>query len=315
MLYKNSLKILFSNFNIIWKSVLYFLITALISMVLLYLCVNPVYKLLLNNGVVDEAINIYSDFMASLNFSEMCKSISELVETFFEIILTNISKIWINFTGVALITLFLSVFLNNLTIMAFCNSLHYYMGSMNKLGFYSSFFDVLKKNLKVQITYFIISLPIKIINFLIIMMIFRLVTISWFWSIVGVFILVLSWVILLAFKFTLFSGWVPTMVIMNYGVFKSLKVSVKNAFRQFPRIFGNAIGVVLTLLCVYMLGIFTFFVGLIVIIPASYLFYSSFGMVSTYESQGMRYYVDIYNVITPKKKEIGDKLTDMKYIV
>jgi len=29
----------------------------------------------------------------------------------------------------------------------------------------------------------------------------------------------------------------------------------------------------------------------------------------------MRYYVDIYNVITPNKKEISDKLNDMKYII
>ena len=62
-------------------------------------------------------------------------------------------------------------------------------------------------------------------------------------------------------------------------------------------------------------GLFTCLVGLIVTVPASFLLYSSFGMVSAYESQGMRYYVDIYNVITPKKKERLDKLTDMKYIV
>lgn len=315
MLYKNSLKILFSNFNIVWKSILYFVLMFSGCAFLIYLCVNPVYKLLLSNGVVDDAINIYTDFISSLNFAELGIAIGEMLQKFFDVLIDNISKIWLNFTGIALISLFLSVFLNNLTIMASCNSLHYYMGSMNKLGFFSSFFDVLKKNIQVQLVYFFISLPLKVFNFWAIVTTFKLFRVSWLWSILGVFIIVLLYVILIAFKFTLFSGWIPTMVIMNYGVFKGLKVSFKNAFKQFPRMFGNAIGVVLTILCVNVLGLFTFFVGFIIIFPASYLFYSAFGMVATYENQGMRYYVDIYNVITPKKKEISDKLSEMKYIV
>lgn len=315
MLFKNSLKILFSNFNIVWKSILYFILVFSGCTFLIYLCVNPVYKLLVSNGLIDEVVNIYTNFITSLNFAELGISLGELIEKFVDVIVSNISKIWINFTGIAIITLFLSVFLNNLVIMASCNSLHYYMGSMNRLGFYSSFFDILKKNLKVQLVYFIISLPVKVINFALLLLTLKLFDLSLIWAILGVFIFVILYVILLAFKFTLFSGWIPTMVIMNYGVFKALKVSVKNTFKQFPRIFGNAVGMVLTMLCVNVLGVFTFFVGLIVIIPASYLFYSAFGMVSTYESQGMRYYVDIYNVITPKKKEISDKLSEMKYIV
>ena len=55
--------------------------------------------------------------------------------------------------------------------------------------------------------------------------------------------------------------------------------------------------------------------GLLISIPASFLLYSTFGMVVTYESQGMRYYVDVYNVITPQKRELTDKLSNMKYIV
>jgi len=45
------------------------------------------------------------------------------------------------------------------------------------------------------------------------------------------------------------------------------------------------------------------------------MLYCSFGMIVAFEGQGMRYYVDIYNVITPKKKETSDKLVEMKYIV
>jgi len=315
MLYKNSLKILFSNFNIVWKSIIYFLLVFSGSAFLIYLCINPVYKLMVQNGIIEEFLEIYTDFLTSLNFLELCKSVGVLGDKLFGVIVENISKIWLNFTGVALTILFLSVYLNNLTIMPMCNSLHYYMGSMNKHGYYSSYFDVFKKNLLAQLVYFIVSLPVKALICFAIVMTLKLFDISWIWSILGFFILVILWICLEAFKYTLFAGWMPTMVIMNYGVFKALRVSVKNAFRQFPRMFGNAVGIVLTQLCVYVLGVFTFFVGLIVIIPAGYLLYSSYGMVATYENQGMRFYVDIYNVVTPKKKEISDKLSDMKYII
>ena len=50
-------------------------------------------------------------------------------------------------------------------------------------------------------------------------------------------------------------------------------------------------------------------------IPISYMLYNVLGMVCLYEGQGMRYYVDVYNVITPQKRELTDKLNKMKYIV
>lgn len=315
MLYKNSIKILFSNFHIVWKSILYFLIVFLVSIGLLYLCINPIFLTLKESGIISEAVGIYTEFMTSLNLSEMGVAINELFESLFEVLINNISNLWISFAGIFLIIFVFSVILNNLSIMANCNSLHYYMGSMNKSGFYSSFYDTVGKSIKVQLAYFIVSLPIKIINLTLIILTFRLFKVSILWSILAVFITIVLYIILVAFKVTIFSGWIPTMVIMNYGVLKSLRVSIRNAFRKFPRIFGNAVGMVLTLFCAYGLVFFTFFVGLIIVIPATYLFYSCFGMVLTYESQGMRYYVDIYNVITPKKKEISDKLTDMKYIV
>ena len=97
---------------------------------------------------------------------------------------------------------------------------------------------------------------------------------------------------------------------------KNLKIAFKNSFRRFGRTFGGAVGVVLVMIILNgLLGVFTFLVGLLISIPMSFMLYSSYGMIVTYEAQGMRYYVDIYNVITPKKKENSDKLSEMKYIV
>ena len=190
------------------------------------------------------------------------------------------------------------------------------MGSMNKHGFYTSFGENFWKSLKVQIVYFFVSLPVVIMNITLLILGIKIFSLSWVLSLLSGFLIFLELVLLLAFKYSLFAGWIPTMVVMNYGVLKSLKVSIKNAFRIFSRVFSSSIGIVLTIIIINIVfGLFTFMAGLLISVPASYLLFSIFGMVVTYESQGMRYYVDVCNVVTPKKRERSDKLNNMKYVL
>lgn len=316
MIYKNSLKILFSNFDIVWKTILYYLLVFLITGGLCFLCINPIYKLLEDCGIITGFLTIYSDFLSNLNLTEFFVSLNELVEQLGLVLKDNLRVVWINFAGLGITIFFVRVFLNNLTIMASCNSLHYYMGSMNKHGFYASFRETFGRNIKAQLACFLVMFPLDVIYIGLFVLCLKLFSISFVMSIFAIILIIVGFALLISFKYSLFAGWIPTMCVMNYGVFKSLKTSVKNMFRIFPKVFSNAFGIVVTIvLSNVLIGTFTFMVGLILTVPASYLLYSIFGMVVTYEGQGMRYYIDVYNVITPKKKEISDKLKSMKYIV
>lgn len=316
MIYKNSLKILLSNFDIVWKTILYYIFLFFITGGLIFLCVNPIYKLLEQSGFIENITTVYADFLTNLNLTQLLLTINDLIVQFTSILTENLSTVWINFVGLAFVFIFLKTYLSNLTIMSSCNALHYYMGSMNKHSYVLSFKETFGQNLKAQLAYFVVSLPQKILYTLLFVLSLRLFDISFVMSIVSIFVIVIGFCLLLGFKYTLFAGWIPTMIVMNYSVFKSLKVSVKNSFRIFPRVFSNAVGIAITLILAnFLIGIFTFMVGLVITIPFSYLLLSAFGMVVTYEAQGMRYYVDVYNVITPKKKEISDKLKSMKYVV
>ena len=316
MLYKNSLKILFSNFKNVWKSALYFLGLAIVSIILIYICVRPIYSMLESSGFVAGLIDVYSSFMKSLNLENLLLSIKDLGVELLNILSSNIGALWINFLGIFCTVFVFDVFVANLSIMANCNSLNYYMGSMNENGFYMSSGDTLGKNIKVSIAHFFVSLPIKLIIVGLFVLSLKLFSLTWLWSVFAVFIIICMLVLLISFKTALFSAWVPTMVILNYGVWKSLKMSLKIVFKKFGRIYASAVGVVLTMMAVNVfLGLFPFGVGFIVSVPATYMFISSFGMVVAFEGQGMRYYVDIYNVITPIKKERSDKIKEMKYIV
>lgn len=316
MVYKNSIKLLFSNFNLVWKMALYFVIVFAICAGLLFLSLNPIYRMINEAGFINELVDLYTNFLSSLNLASALESLSNVIDSMFVFFADNISKIWINVVGVGLTVFFFNSFMHCLVNMASCKSLHLYIGSLTRQGFFTSFFENLGKNIRAQFCYYFVTLPFNILFVWLFVISLRLFGISWIMNILAVFIIVLEFILMMSLKTTLFSVWIPTIVVMNYGIFKSLRTSWKMVFRKFGRVFSNAIGIVLTIMVLnLLLGMFTFMVGLIVSIPISFLLYNVFGMVNVYEGQGMRYYVDIYNVITPKKKEDSDKLKDMKYIV
>lgn len=316
MIYKNTLKITLSNFDIVWKTIIYYLLVFALTGVLSFLCLEPIYKILVQSGFVENLTNAYSNFLTNLNLTQFLAEADDLVWQIGSILKHNLSVVWINFAGLGLIIFFFRTFLSNLTVMASCNSLHYYMGSMNKHGFYASFKETFGINIKVQLLYFVVSFPIKIIFYCLCFLCIKLIGISFWFTLLAIVLLLVLLCCFCALKHCVLDGWVPTIVVMNYGIWKSLKTSIKNSFRIFPRVFAGAIGVVATLIITnFFIGLFTFMVGLLITVPFSYFLVSVFGMIITYEGQGMRYYVDVYNVITPKKKDASDKLNSMKYLV
>ncbi len=317
MRYKNSIKIVFSNFSIVWKSMLYFLLVMLMVVGLLYLAINPIFELLKSSGFVADALNVYTGFLTSLNFSNLLLSVKDLGTQLLTIFEENISTIWINFTAIGLILGFFMVIASNMAIVPMSNSLNYYMGSINNYGFYSSFSDTFGKSIKITLIQYLVALPLDMIIMTIFVFSLRLFNASWWLiSFLAPFIIMSLFILLVAIRYTLFASWTPTMIIMNYSIWKSLGIAIKTSFRYFWKVLGTAIGVVLTMIILNVfLGLFTLGAGFLISIPTSFLLYSAFGMVVTYEGLGNRYYVDVYNVVTPLKKEKTDKFEDMKYIV
>ena len=316
MLFKNSIKILFSNFKNVWKSLLYFLGVFVFTILFMYLAIKPIYNLLVDTGFIQGVLDVYANFLKSLNLEDLLLSIKELGGEFLDILNENIGIIWINFVAIFLTMFLFNIFMSNLAIMANCNCLNYYMGSMSEQGFYMSFKETFGRNLKITLAHYFVSLPMKFLTIGLFVFSLKLFSVTWLWSMGAVFLIICILVLTLSFNLSIFVAWIPTMTILNFGVWKSFKMSLKMVFKKFGRIFGCAVGLVLTLITVNMfLGLFTFGVGLLVSVPASYMLYSAFGMIIGFEGQGMRYYVDIYNVITPRKKESSDKLAEMKYIV
>ena len=316
MIFKNSIKILFSNFSIVWKSLVYLFFISLISVVCAYFSLRPIYELLATSGLFESISDIYTSFITTLNLAQFFVALGDLLASVCIVLTSNMVSVWVNIVCFVVVMFIFKTIASNLVMMANCECLNYYMGSMNRASYFHEFGSVLGKNIKVQLCYYLISMPIKLFIIAICFLESRLIGGGLLQAIVTVFLLVLTFAILVSLKYTLMATWIPTVVIKNYGVFRALGASLKLSFRKFGRIFANALGVVLVIYFINVFfGLFTFFVGLLITIPASYLLYCVFGMVTVYDCQGMRYYVDVYNVISPAKKERSDKLKQMKYIV
>jgi hypothetical protein len=288
----------------------------MIACLLVYFSVKPIYSLLTQTGFISSIVETYMDFKSSLNLAELFESFVHIFTSFYHIVMDNMTTLWIYFVLLGVTLILINPYLVNLASMPISNSLHYYMGSMTKHGFFLSFSDVVKKNMFVQLIYYLVTMPFNILILLIFLFSLKLFSISFAWSLFAVLIITVLMSLILAFRNILFVSWIPTIVVQNYGVWKSLRKSIKGVFRKFGKAFINMFYLILTIIFINVsVAVFTLTIGLIITIPASYVVYNCFGMSLVYETQGMRYYIDTYSVVTPRKKEISDKLVEMKYIV
>ena len=49
---------------------------------MVYLCVNPIYKLLEQSGFVENITTVYADFLTNLNFTQLLLTINDLILQF-----------------------------------------------------------------------------------------------------------------------------------------------------------------------------------------------------------------------------------------
>ena len=117
---------------------------------------------------------------------------------------------------------------------------------------------------------------------------------------------------LMALKKTFFAGWMQAIVVYDCNMFKVFAKGLKAVMRRFSRIFSNAL--VIMLLCVGIIYLFGTFASPI-LIPFFAVFFYVFEMVMFFGSQGMRYYVDLDTILSPKRLEESDSFRKVKQII
>lgn len=312
MMFRNSMKLLFANFSTVWKTMIYYILVTGLLVGLVY----PVWGMLGDAFNADGAVTALFDNIMSINIasnlftalSDLYVGLNLLFNALLNLFTTNVGlAIYISFLAFYLIS-----FLYGLADLPMQETLFGYMSNLTKYGYAHSFVRKIGKSALLQLFRCLIMLPFSAFIVFLVMKILSLSTIGGAIIYIIPFLLIFTICVYFAFKRTLFSGWIPAIVVYDCNIFVGLKRGFKAVFRRFWKVLSNALVIMLIIFAInYIFGVPAIFI----VAPISILILNIFEMVMFYGSQGMRYYVDLDTIVTPKKLEENDSFRKMKNII
>lgn len=308
MMFKNSFKLLCSNFDKVWKLLVYQILSWGIVVGLLAIFHDTYIPLLTEACNLN---NIDSVFMSGTLYginiptalTAICNAILKFVELLFT---TNVGA------GIFLLVVlfFVRPLFAGVGKYVVCEMMYGFMATSSKHGFTSTLLRTLNKSLPYALVRLVFIIPF---DALIMTSIFGLTVISHpLYAYAMPFLVVLFPAVCLAFKETFTAGWAPAMIVYDYNVFKAFVKGQRVILRRGARVFSTSFVIyVFALVLSMVFGLYS----LIVILPVIYPLYDIFENVAFFSSQGMRFYSDLDTIVTPKKLEEVDKIEDAKYLL
>ena len=215
------------------------------------------------------------------------------------------------FVGIYLIFVvgILMNFLFNIIRIIISEGLYGYMSSLSKTTFFQSMFKHIGRAMKYSLWRTIVDLVCNALVFAGLVGLLLLPTSVHGWMPV---IVILYLGLSLTIKEILFAGIAPAMIVYNFGIRKSVKKGIKVTATNIWQIWAYIIVVSLLFTTV---AVFLSVYSLLVIIPACVYVFSVAEMLFFFEAQGMRYYINMQEIVAPKKLEERDNIKKVKYIV
>ena len=260
----------------------------------------------------DSIVNFIFSFNVGASIMELLQNALTVFQEFF----IFVGDLAVNGTGMFIYYTFIFVllfpFLWKLSDLAVGETLYGYMASLTKYSFVGSMIRLLGKSCIYSLLTLAIMLPI---NALIIAGLYGTLSLVSFGGFTAIMVPFLIFIYLSAFaglKIAFFSGWMPAIIVFNCNAVKGLKLGFKAVFRRFFKVLSTSVIIVAVILAINMLfGSFSF----IITIPVGSMILLVFQMVMFFGSQGMRYYVDLDTILSPKKLEETDKLKKVKDLI
>jgi len=308
MTFKNSLKLLCTNFDQVWKLLVYHILSfALCFGFLAIFGVQYVEYVNLASSEVELPSVIEQGTLYGSSFAGALTTIVNFALAFFRIMFDSSIGIGIFFCIIIFVLLPL---LLNIGKVVTCELAYGYMSACQK----QSFTGTLLKTLKVSLPYALIKLLYVIpFNFITLFCVYGLTRLNFTGlEILFPFVFVFAVAVLCAFKEIFNVGWAPAQVVYNCGTFKSFRIGFRAVLRKWESIFSTAFVIfILAIVLSMVTGIYS----LIIILPLISPLFHIFEMTAFFQSQGMRYYVDSQTIVSPKRLEENDKIDDIKYLL
>ena len=202
-------------------------------------------------------------------------------------------------------------FLINVGKYTYSSMLYSYMTSKAKVGFFSACVKSLSQSTLYALAktfYNLFFWVIVVVSTFGIGMISNQFFVSYFLPVVEVVLLVC----LFTFNHLITLGWMSALIVFNCNIFSAFAKGLKAVRRHFWATFGTVVT------CFFLFWVIVLIFGvysLVVLVPILSAWLCTLNMVTFFSSQGMRFYYNETNILTPKKLEEVDNINKTAFIL
>ena len=301
MSYKNTMKIFSSNFSLVWKHVLYFSLCILFFAICTYYSAKPLIELFEENMVGVEFNALFDGFYSRGNITT---DIFDVLSHIFDVLLTNFGSVYMYVILFLLFAFLLPYIFFQIANYNLCSIMYKKLSMNMTVGYFQNLVGTLKNSIIYALTNVVLSIPFWSINIVLVE-----IYIGFFDNIIMRYLglVALSGLLILlgsvknALTAVYVGNAVETENLAPIAFGNSLPISLKN----FASILSTCILMKLTIVVSNgFVGIFTFFAGLILSIPATAVLQSVGFTVLYCNKTGQRYYLGNSFIFNPVKYAI-----------
>ncbi|MBQ7407997.1 MAG: hypothetical protein IJW13_01810 [Clostridia bacterium] len=308
---RNAFRILISNASVIYKAALFRLITASVAVLIIYFTLyNDLLHLFQSDqahALWDAIIHIFTDFVKGYGID--IDELPTAFEGFIAMLRSNVSI----FTVVGIKTSACIFFYNVILRMGNYAVSSLYSGYMSA-GTKFSLIPTLFANLGKAFLYAIIIVPIVMLFDTLVILLGALIGVYGI-RLISIFAIILSLIFIIfaiSFKFTVFSFFLPNMVVENQSVGQAFVNTFKNRSNLKGLLTSYSFLVMLIFYVNVSVAVFTLGAGLVVSLPITTIMTLLVSLCDYYNHTGKKYYVDFDTVVIPK--QLQENAEYLKYM-
>ena len=211
MMFRNTVRLILTNFSNVWKLLLYYIICTLVLVGILYPIISPVIVKLSQAHVFEDIQSLFNALFSAP--TTMIVSANQILVTIGQVLSANASIFVANYVLFGIIVVVVAPFIYGLGELAASEVLYGFMTSQAHYGFTACFIRKLGKSCLLQLAKMLFIVPI---NIGIAFAFYGIIKLCATGLIVNILISVLIFLIIIlfvAFKYSLFSCWAPAMAV------------------------------------------------------------------------------------------------------
>lgn len=309
MKFKRTFHVFVDNFSIVYKQLLFRLITTALSGIICVLGVYPFINELVNSPQLNSLIDGLRTFALSFlngevnSLSEISLKVQQAYADFMQLLQTNLTQIVLGGLLLLLIHV-ISRWFEGICNYATAAVINDKMALRAK----QPFLVTMIRTLKESTVYNAIYVPLSIIYDLAVgvgmffLLFYLLSSVIYFF--VSLFLFVTIVLVSVIIKMTFTCDWLPALIRGKKGQLGSLKYTFSQKGKGTMNVASNFVAIVLLIFGVNVAAaVFTLGAGLLITIPASYVLIIGFEFVNYYDREGLKYFLDDNTIVCTAKEK------------